>query len=323
MIWELILDAPTTLEPALSDLLATWDSMGVVVEDAGSQPVFQAGGQFARCRVKGYFVASLDREGLTAALQALAPDPDAPLIPQWNALEDKDWREAWKEGYTAIESGKRLLILPSWLKPPKGNRRRILRMDPEMAFGSGTHETTRGCLEALERFAEAEPLGPMLDMGTGSGILAIGAALLGAKSVLALDNDPVAVKTCRRNAKINHVHRAIRAKQRDAPPAKAERFDVVVANILAEVLIRLAPELAAALRPGGRLILAGILLDQAPEVESAYARHGLTGWERSPVGDWMILTARRERARNRRGSTISPPDAPPGGVAPILPASMA
>lgn len=294
MTWEVSVIAAGSEAEGVSACLEALGSQGVVVaewEEEGSPPVLEAGVPFARAVVKGYFPAEADREGLDVGLRLLlaaAGLGDGTREMTWQLLAERDWQEAWKESWHPLPVGHTLLILPSWREPPPELAQRLtLRLDPGMAFGSGTHQTTRGCLEALERRAAAGGLGRVLDVGTGSGILAIAAALLGARRVTATDNDPVAVRTCLENCRANGVGERVQVELAEEVPEGP--FDLIVANILAGVLISLAGPLAAALAPGGRLLLSGILAQQAPAVEAAHAGRGLTLVGEQRLGDWMVL----------------------------------
>lgn len=292
MLWEISILAPPELEEPLTDLLTDLDSMGVSVEDAGDRPVFDPGGRFAACRIKGYFEENRDRDEIAAQARRLLNDPTANDAVSWQPLEDQDWQEAWKKGIEPIEIGTTLLILPTWLEAPPNHGRTLIRLDPQMAFGTGSHETTAGCLEALERLSHERPLERVLDLGTGSGLLAIGAALLGAEEILATDNDPVAVDTCMENARLNKVDARIACQLReDVPPGI---FTAVTANILAPVLTQLAAPLAQALSPGGTLILSGILEEQAEEVIAAYRNQTIHFAPPTLHGEWVVLTGTKE-----------------------------
>ena len=244
MIYELCFIAPQALDTPLSELLSAAGSMGVVLEDIGHTAVFSPLVPFERCQYKGYFEATVNRRAVELAIRALllSQGERGDSEVHWLALEEQDWQGHWKRFFTPILLGKRLLVLPSWLPPPAGTGERlILRMDPEMAFGSGRHETTQGCLEALERLADQGALGHVLDMGTGSGILLIGAMLLGAESGMGVDVDPVAVETCERNCRLNLAERTgywQRLAFRQADQLPPGPFQTVVANILAPDLIR-------------------------------------------------------------------------------------
>ncbi|MBF0614636.1 MAG: 50S ribosomal protein L11 methyltransferase [Magnetococcales bacterium] len=279
MTWELQLHVEMAFEEVVADCLLTEGSMGV------STAVAQD-----RLLMSGYFAPEADRHGieirLMLALAAVGWVNDASGV-VWRWLEERDWSESWKESYHPLAIGQGLLILPSWLPVPLGEERRVLRMDPEMAFGSGTHATTRGCLELLEVLAAERPLGRVLDMGTGSGVLAIWAALLGAEHVVATDLDPVAVETAQRNGQLNGV--AERLAVIESAEVPSGRYGTIVANILAAVLLQTAPALAAALKPGGALILSGILRDQARDVQLAYEGEGLILQRTLLLEEWAVL----------------------------------
>nr|CAX84070.1 Ribosomal protein L11 methyltransferase [uncultured bacterium] len=280
MIWELRLSLERGFEEAAAGQLAEEGSMGVSTLLEGE-----------RLLVTGHFDADVDRRGveirLLLALAAAGWEGDPSSAVVWRPLEERDWAEAWKESYHPLPVGQRLLVVPSWLEPPESGERLVLRMDPEMAFGSGAHATTRGCLELLEEVAGQKGLGRVLDLGTGSGVLAIWAAMLGADGVVATDLDPVAVETAERNARLNGVAGRVTVVESALVPAG--RYRTIVANILASVLLELAPGLAAALAPGGSLILAGILREQAREVQLVFEGEGVRLDRTLFLDEWAVL----------------------------------
>ncbi|MBF0142059.1 MAG: 50S ribosomal protein L11 methyltransferase [Magnetococcales bacterium] len=211
--------------------------------------------------------------------------------PVWREVVDCDWEKAWRAHSQAVAVGEGLLVLPSWLEPPVGNRRVVLRVDPAMAFGSGSHPTTRGCLVALERRAHDGLLGRTLDLGCGSGILAIAAAKLGAVSVLATDIDPIATATCIENCGLNQVSGQVITRTQGGVPGGV--FDTVVANILANVLLELAPDIVRVLAPGGNLILSGLLETHVEAILGTYDGLGMTGWNVDILEEWAVLGAFR------------------------------
>ncbi|MEO5353230.1 MAG: 50S ribosomal protein L11 methyltransferase [Magnetococcus sp. XQGC-1] len=303
MIYELCFVAPQRLDAPLSDLLTEAGSMGVVLEDIGHKPVFSAAVHFERCQFKGYFAETVNRRGVELAIRALlmlhGERGDSEVY--WTPLAEQDWQNHWKRYFQPIPLGQRLLVLPSWLQPPLGMEGRlIIRMDPEMAFGSGNHETTRGCLEALEWLAERQPLGSVLDMGTGSGILLIAAMLLGAEQGLGVDIDPVAVETATRNARLNLGGVAGLAErwtvcQDEQLPVGP--FQTVVANILAPDLMAFLAEtpvrFAQCVAPGGYLLLSGIMGEQARAVEMCAQQNGFVSVEQRLVAEWSVQILRR------------------------------
>ncbi|MBF0384185.1 MAG: 50S ribosomal protein L11 methyltransferase [Magnetococcales bacterium] len=285
MISEIHLHVNAGIEDAVSEFLLAQGSMGTVVDisEGKGQPI-----------VKGYFYEHDKDEiaiGISLILAANNMEISAVSI-DWFVVEDKNWANAWKEYAKPIPTGQRLLILPSWLEAEPGTSRQIIRMDPEMAFGSGSHETTRGCLEAFEKIASQRDLGHVLDMGTGSGVLAIGAVLLGAKRVTAVDNDPIAVETAIKNCQINRADSNISVILSERPPSGL--FATIVANILAEVLIDIRWSLVEVLASGGSLILSGILDEQADDVIAAYKKCGLLIIDALPMGEWVTLVFTKE-----------------------------
>ena len=213
--------------------------------------------------------------------------------PAFETVQEEDWANAWKQHYRPLRIGRRLFICPAWETAAPRPDELVIKMDPGMAFGTGLHPTTQMCLEALE--GRVRPGMDVLDMGTGSGILAIAAALLGASSVLALDTDEVAVQSARHNCVLNGVSDTVlvrRGSLADLDPNQG--WDLILANILAPVIVDLlAGGMAAHLRPGGPVVLSGIIEDQAPEVEDALCREGLLLLERLQIKDWVALVAVR------------------------------
>jgi ribosomal protein L11 methyltransferase len=212
--------------------------------------------------ISGLFSLDSNRERLCAALSLL------PLAsgPESREVAGQAWERAWMERFKPMRFGRRLWIIPSGFEAPDPDGQ-LLHLDPGLAFGTGSHDTTRLCLEWLDGLA-LEGL-DVVDLGCGSGVLGIAAAIKGARHVLCIDNDPQAVEATLENARRNDVAGRITATVRpDMPPAGA---DVLVANILAGTLVALAPAVAAALKPGGLLALSGVLAEQQAQVQAAYA----------------------------------------------------
>lgn len=205
-------------------------------------------------------------------------------------LREEDWGEAWKAYYPVVHLGKRIVVVPAWrrFRPRQGQI--AITMDPGMAFGTGLHPTTQLCLQVLER--TLRPGMRVLDLGTGSGILAIAAAKLGSGPVLALDTDPVAVQAARRNIRRNRLSQQIEVRQ-GTLEVGMEPFDLILANLLARALRELASRLAAALTAGGIVVGSGVLVEQSEEVGAALAAAGLRLLEQPCQGDWVALVAGR------------------------------
>jgi ribosomal protein L11 methyltransferase len=211
--------------------------------------------------------------------------------PQTRVLAEEDWAEAWKKHYTTLHIGRSLVIKPSWLDYAPEPGEHVVELDPGMAFGTGLHPTTRLCMVALEQ--RVQPGMRLIDVGTGSGILSITAARLGAAEVAALDTDPIAVESAARSVAINHVESivhvrlgsiALASPQTAAEPTPASTrtadtgrnlFDIACINILAEVICELAPAVASVLRLGGIVIASGILDFKADDVVDAFAAVGI------------------------------------------------
>ena len=238
-----------------------------------------------RVRVEALFASEVApgpvREALAEALGGLPDD--------WREVEvaDRAWERAWLADFGPIDFGHGLWVVPTDSEPPVADAVN-LRLDPGLAFGTGTHPTTALCLEAL---AAQPPVGQtLIDYGCGSGLLGIAALRLGAERVIAVDNDPQARRATRDNARRNDVAAGLEVIDSEAPLPPA---DGILANILAGVLITLAPRLLAALRPGGRLMLAGLLDDQAAAVRAAY--EPAIAFEAGALRDgWRRLDGRRQ-----------------------------
>jgi len=208
---------------------------------------------------------------------------------QVRPVEDGDWTDAWKQHYVAQRIG-RVVIVPSWTTEELRADEVAIVLDPGMAFGTGLHPTTRGCLALLQ---EIDPMpDAVLDVGCGSGVLAIAALRLGAARADALDTDPLAVESTRSNAERNGVGGRVRVSHGSLPEAPAERYPLVVANLVAAVLVDLALRLAAHLAAGGRLVASGIIEPRADEVVSALTGAGLAVETRRDDGEWVSLLLR-------------------------------
>ncbi len=199
-------------------------------------------------------------------------------------VEEADWANAWKAFYKPFRVGRRLVVTPPWEHPDLAPDDIPLVIDPGMAFGTGSHPTTQLCLTALEDYVT--PRASVADIGTGSGILAIAAAKLGASPVAANDNDPLAVKIARENAAAN----GVQVEVTEALPTG--QYDVVVANILADVIIGMATELHGLLAPDGVLIASGIIDTREADVRQALEGIGLTSLETRRQTEWVALVFR-------------------------------
>jgi ribosomal protein L11 methyltransferase len=230
-----------------------------------------------------------DHMTASAVETALADLPGASVAP--SPIPDVDWVARFKENFGAFDAAG-FWIVPAWDRAAeaRANGRPVLVIDPGRAFGTGTHESTTLCLGALERLRAARPLGNVADIGTGSGILAIAARKLGANSVVATDIDPEALISARQHAALNDTPLPL-VHADGARPLAASRFDTVLANIMAPVLIERAPELLAISRPSGRLVLAGLLASELDAVRAAYVAAGALAHEIR--GEWASLVVDR------------------------------
>ena len=207
-------------------------------------------------------------------------------------VADREWSRVWEDQFYPLQMGERLWICPSWTQPPDPDAINIL-LDPGLAFGTGTHPTTAMCLRALD--ADLPPGKRVVDYGCGSGILGIAAARLGATAVLGVDNDPQAITASRDNAQRNEVPDAafpVVLPQDDLMASWQASADWVVANILAGPLVALAPALTSLMAPGGRLLLAGLLVDQAEAVIEAYAP-GVALSIADQQEEWVLLAGEK------------------------------
>ena len=209
-------------------------------------------------------------------------------------LDGTDWETAWKAHFTLLKLGKRLVIKPSWIHYSETPEEVVIELDPGLAFGTGYHPTTRMCLESLER--AVQPGVSLVDLGTGSGILSIAAARLGAASVLALDVDPTAVTAARKNFRAAGLPGTVRLARGSLPnrSSPSEGFDLAVANISAKVIQDRAPHIRDALKPGGSFVASGFLVGQEAELVECLASHGLSQVERFQTEDWVAIRFARE-----------------------------
>jgi ribosomal protein L11 methyltransferase len=225
-------------------------------------------------------------------LQAFGLRPVGDL--QTRVVEETDWADAWKAYFPVLRVGRRIVIRPTWRRHRRQPDDVVLALDPGMAFGTGLHPTTRLCLAALEAVADRGELDGtrVLDVGCGSGILAIAAVKLGAASAFGVDTDPVAEEATLSNARRNRLVRRVHAREGSLPSGEPA-FDVVLANLIAGVLVPLAGPLRDEVRPGGILLASGIFHDREGAVVEAFEAAGLDVTDRTAEGDWVALEARR------------------------------
>jgi ribosomal protein L11 methyltransferase len=290
-MFELRLMCPEDRVEHLSDALDVLDALSVSVEDADAQTdaeqaLFGEPGMpppkdgWQRSRVIALFAERVAAEEAAQLLSAQDFFEGCSLL-GIDVLEDQDWVRLTQSQFAPVEITTEFWIVPTWHEPP-AQARQVIRLDPGLAFGTGTHPTTRMCLRWV---ANHGGTGRVLDYGCGSGILAIGAAKYGAHEVIAVDIDQAAVDSTILNAEANQVRLVA-----GLPEAAMGEFDVVLANILATPLKVLAPLLCSHVRPGGHLVLAGILERQAEELIAAYAPHCKLVVSDTEDG-WILMTA--------------------------------
>jgi ribosomal protein L11 methyltransferase len=262
----------------------------------------------SNCLVKAY-LPQLDAQLLDLSALSIWIQQDAafaslpPPAVRWQLIDEEDWASSWKSYWHPQEIGDRLLINPAWLAPPVGGDRLILKLDPGAAFGTGAHATTQLCLEALEmRLGAVVPgeagTGPILaDIGCGSGILSIAAALMGAERIYAVDTDPLAVRSTCSNLELNQIPEGRVIPSQGSLPQLIEQLqapvDGILCNILAEVILDLIPLMGQIAKPETWGVLSGLLIDQAKPVADTLEQHGwivATLWRRK---EWCCLNIRR------------------------------
>ena len=297
---ELSVQADTEAIEAVSEVLSRFGYQGGIVIEEAHRPTAD-GISIERDPTRPAWVrAYLPSDHMsTEAIQRIETAlgllgrlrPISPL--QVRLLSAEDWANAWKEHYTILHVSDRIVVVPAWkrFRPERGQI--ALRLDPGMAFGTGIHPTTQLCLRSLERVLR--PGMRTLDLGTGSGILAIAAAKLGSGPILAVDKDPIAVEAAQSNIRRNRLGARIEVRT-GTLVAGMGPYDLILANLLAPVLRELAGLLAQALFPGGIVVASGVLEEQAAEISAVLAAAGLPLVEQVHEGDWVALIARREPA---------------------------
>ena len=208
----------------------------------------------------------------------------------WKAVDDADWKDNWKEYFKPAKITDRIVIKPTWEEYERAEDDLVIEIDPGMAFGTGTHPTTSLCVKLLEKYIEPNK-DKVLDVGCGSGILAIAAALLGAKDILAVDIDPIAVTVSKENVELNHLSSEIRVLEGDLTKGLNEKADIVVANLMADLVIMLSKDVAAHLKGKSIYISSGILIEKQEMVAAAIKERGFQILEIVEEGEWCAIAA--------------------------------
>jgi len=288
---EVRVEIPDSLAEAVANFLIELGSPGVIQEKARGPS-----GRKREC-VVAYFSRArsfISKEKKIRAYLSSLSQSGRNFSLRRRVIQEEKWAEAWKDNFKPMHVTPRLVIKPPWEEYSGKNGEIVIEIDPGMAFGTGTHPSTRMCLQALEELIPSFPQGPtVLDVGTGSGILAIAAQKLGARKVLAIDIDPVAIDCARKNAAANHAKRLI-----DFQVGYLGRlrrgFDIVAANLLPQELLKLAPLLAKRVNSQGCLITSGILRGQKKEIAAAFTGRGLTFWLSRELKGWVCSIFRRK-----------------------------
>lgn len=305
---EVSLEADGEMAEAISEVLARYVSGGVVIESTRIEDERNGEGHpTGPLRVRGYipFDEHLEqtRQRLEEALWHLGQIRPVSQI-HYREIEDLDWAAVWKEHFQPVHIGESLTIIPIWMEP-ENDQRIAIKIDPGMAFGTGTHPTTQLCLESINEILDEIEIPnrstlSMIDVGCGSGILGIAALKLGVGRVLGVDLDQEAVESAHRNAMINGETEHLSLEVGSLAEIKAGKFlitqgQIVVANILAPEITRmLRNDLGGIVAPGGKLVLSGILDEQSLEIESALKAEKLKLVQKKQSGDWIALVAEQE-----------------------------
>lgn len=297
---EINVTVDNEIAEAVAEVLSRYAENGVVVERGiDYNDAEDLGTPFGPCRVYGYLpvdeTMEEKRQRIQEGLWYLGRIASVPE-PEFRYIEDEDWMSSWKKFYRPILIGEKMLILPAWI--PNTDPERIpVKIDPSMAFGTGTHPTTQLCLEMVERYTI--PGENVIDVGCGSGILAIGALLLGADQALGVDIDDESMQNSAENAERNGVRERLELQKGSVSEIRSGEYGisqapVVMVNILAPVIIRLFDlGLADLVSPGGVILLSGILDEQEEKIRSTAERFGLQFIEQRQIKDWVALAYRK------------------------------
>jgi ribosomal protein L11 methyltransferase len=293
--WELTVAVPQDASEGLTNFVWELGALGVVEEEPAGHPP----------RLRAFFPGMADTavlaarvDAYVAALDALGFGGGAPA--RIAAIADEDWAEAWRAHFAPFAVGRRILIAPPWDVPAAVDGRVVLVIEPGRAFGTGQHGSTAGCLELVEAIVDRAAPGRATDIGTGSGILAIAAARLGTREVLAVDSDPDAVASATANVTRNALDARVRCAVADAHTLAAPPAPLVLANLLATAHRALGAAYARLVMPGGMLVLGGILDAEADAVVGALGAHGFALRDTRSVEGWVSLACEHAPVRDRR-----------------------
>lgn len=229
-------------------------------------------------------------QGLQTIEKRIGPFRFGPTL--FKTISEKDWANQWKQYFHTTHVGRKIVINPSWEPYEPKNGEKVIVLDPGMAFGTGTHATTSMCIQKLEELVQPDTV--VFDVGTGSGILAMTAALLGAKDVKAVDIDAKAVEVAKENIAQNHLSDKIQVSQGNLLDATEGKADLIVANIIATIIIAVLPEVKAKLKEGGKFLASGIIEERLPEVEQAAENMGFQFLDVRRKAGWCAVTMGRK-----------------------------
>lgn len=293
---------------AISDMLTSIGAGGVAIEDPNDirrelekpNTLDYADEEFMNSLgtdviIKAYFSEEMNQSELAALVkEKLAFISNFLDVGEgytgYSEVDDEDWATAWKKYYKPIKITNRIVIKPSWEQYDPAEDEIIIELDPGMAFGTGTHETTRMCAQLLEKYVT--PGDSVVDVGCGTGILSIAAAKLGASNITAVDIDEVAVRVTVENCSLNHVSPQVHAFRGVLDDVKKEKVNIMVANIIANVIIDIAGAVPAYLQSNGYLLTSGIIKERKQEVIDTYSRIGFTCEEIIELGEWVAIVFR-------------------------------
>ena len=313
MQWaEVSVDTSHEATDLVSEILQELGAAGVVIEDPALLNEYIRSGlwdytdlkeseETEVVRVKAYWALDEELEGklqnLSERLASLAQhgiDKGAGAV-SWKAVADEDWAETWKEFFHTEKIGARTVIKPTWEEYEAKAGEIVVELDPGAAFGTGQHATTSLCIRALEDLVR--PGMTVFDVGTGSGVLAIVAAKLGAKRVEAVDFDPVAVRVARENVRQNGAEDVVRTERSDLLKSVEGEADLIIANIIADIIVRLFGEVKGSLAAGGTMLLSGIIEDRLADVVEAAGRHGFSVEKIEQEKGWAAVIVKGGGAR--------------------------
>lgn len=290
---------------AISEMLTSIGAGGVAIEDPNEirreiekpDTLDYADDEFLNAlgsdvTIKAYFPEQTNRENLFQLINEKIGFISKFIntgkgFEDYTLIDDEDWSTAWKKYYKPFHISDRIIIKPSWEEYKTEKDEIVIELDPGMAFGTGTHETTKMCAQILDKYVKTGDT--VLDVGCGTGILSIISAKLGAEQITAIDVDEVAVRVTKENSKLNKVDKAINAFKGVLEDIEAEKVDIVVANIIANVIIDISKSVPKHLKPGGYFVTSGIIRERKDEVIETYVKTGFEMIEEADYGEWVAM----------------------------------